>query len=401
MKDSYQVLIVGGGAAGLSVAARLLIDEPTLDVAIVEPSEKHYYQPIWTLVGAGVFDREISERDEADFIPDGAEWIRDRVTALDPDSKRVTLGSGETVSYQFLVLCPGIQIDWHKIDGLVDTLGKNGVSSNYSYDTVSYTWEVLDGLKGGRAIFTSTPTALKCGGAPQKILYLAADHLRRKGVLSRTDVQFMNPGTMVFGVEHFAKTLRKVIARYGIQFNLHTELVGIRGAEQKATFRVTNPADGSKTEKTLDFDMLHVTPHQSAPDFIKKSPAANADGWIDVKRETLQHVRYPEIFGLGDASSVPVAKTGAAVRKQAPVAAANLLQVLRDGSLHAPKLYDGYTSCPLVTGYGKLVLAEFDWDNKPMPSFPFDTSQERYSMYALKLYVLPDLYWHGMLRGRV
>ncbi len=401
MKDAYRILIVGGGAAGLTVAARLLAEDPSLDVGIVEPSDKHYYQPIWTLVGAGVFDREISERDEADFIPDGADWIRDRVDALDADARRVTLSSGATVSYEYLVLCPGIQIDWHKIDGLTDTLGKNGVTSNYSYDIVPYTWEVLQSVRSGRAIFTSTPTPLKCGGAPQKIMYLAADHLRRTGALGRTEVMFANPGTMVFGVEYFAKTLRKVIARYGIDFRLHTELVAVRGPEQKATFRVTDPATGARTEQTVDFDMLHVVPHQSAPDFIKRSAVANADGWIDVKRETLQHVRYPEIFGLGDASSVPVAKTGAAVRKQAPVVAANLLQVMREGSLRHPELYDGYTSCPLVTGYGKLVLAEFDWDNRPMPSFPFDTSQERYSMYALKCYVLPDLYWHGMLRGRV
>jgi sulfide:quinone oxidoreductase len=400
MKDSYQVLIVGGGSAGLSVAAQLLLADPDLDIGIVEPSDKHYYQPIWTLVGAGVFPKEISEKSEEDFIPRGADWIRDRVASVDPDADRVTLESGRAIAYEYLVMAPGIQLDWDRIDGLPGTLGKNGVVSNYGYDRAPQTWDVLRHLNGGRAVFTSPNTPLKCGGAPQKIMYLAADHLRLKGALDRTEVLFMNPGTTVFGVEYFAKTLRKVIARYGIDFNLYTELVAVQGPEQKATFRVTNPDDGTTTERTVEFDMLHVVPPQSAPDFVKKSPLANADGWVDVNRETLQHVRHANVFGLGDAAGTPNAKTGAAVRKQAPVVSANLLQQMRQGSLTAPKRYDGYSSCPLVTGYGKLVLAEFDFDNRPLPSFPFDTSQERYSMYALKVYVLPDLYWHGMLKGR-
>lgn len=400
MKDSYGVLIVGGGSAGLSVAARLLLMNPDLDLGIVEPSDKHYYQPIWTLVGAGVFGKEISLKNEEDFIPNGADWIRDRVSAVDPDANKVTLESGATISYEYLVMAPGIQLDWGKIDGLPETMGKNGVVSNYGYERAPGTWEVLKNLNGGRAIFTSPNTPLKCGGAPQKIMYLAADHLRKKGALGRTEIKFMNPGTVVFGVEYFAKTLRKVIARYGIDFNLYTELIGVQGPEQKATFRITNPEDGSTKEETYGFDMLHVVPPQSAPDFVKKSPLANAEGWVEVTRETLQHVRYPNVFSLGDAAGTPNAKTGAAVRKQAPVVATNLHQLMTQGSLTVPKLYDGYSSCPLVTGYGKLVLAEFDFDNNPLPSFPFDTSQERYSMYALKVYVLPDLYWHGMLRGR-
>ncbi|WP_457653049.1 FAD-dependent oxidoreductase [Rhodocaloribacter sp.] len=400
MKDHYQVLVIGGGTAGLTVAAQLRNQADPPEVAIIEPSEKHYYQPIWTLVGGGVFPREISERDEADFIPDGAVWIRDAAASFDPDHNTVTTRDGKAIGYDYLVVCPGIQIDWDKIPGLAESLGSNGVCSNYSYQTVPYTWETLRHLKGGRAIFTQPATPIKCGGAPQKIMYLTADHLRRKGLLGDTDIQFMSPGMVVFGVKEFERTLKKVIARYGITFNIQHELVEVRGDQREAVFKVT-AEDGSVSEKVLSFDMLHVTPPQSAPDFIKQSPLANAEGWVDLNPATLQHNRYPNVFGLGDAGSTPNAKTGAAVRKQAPTVVRNLLQHMATGYLDDPAVYTGYSSCPLVTGYGKLVLAEFDYDNKPMPSFPFDTTQERYSMYALKIYGLPQMYWHGMLRGRV
>ena len=395
---THGVVIIGGGTAGITVAARLRKARPSLDIAVIDPSEKHYYQPFWTLVGGGVYPREVTERSEGKLMPKGVTWIRDHVTAMDPDSNRVTLGSGAHVNYEYLVVCPGIQLNWSAIPGLQETVGKNGVCSNYTYDLVPYTWETLKSLKGGKLIFTQPSTPIKCGGAPQKIMYLAADHLRRKGHLKDSNIQFMSPGTGVFGVKEFEVTLKKIIARYGIDFHTRTELIAIDGPAKKATFRITDAETGAQHEKVESFDMIHVVPPQSAPDFVRTSALANAEGWVEVDRATLQHVRFANVFSLGDTAGTPNAKTGAAVRKQAPVVVANMLATM--DAKASPKAYDGYSSCPLVTGYGKLVLAEFDYDNNPMPSFPFDTTKERGSMYFLKRYILPQLYWHGMLKGR-
>jgi sulfide:quinone oxidoreductase len=394
-KDHYQVLIVGGGSAGISVAARLQLDDPNLSVGIIEPSEDHFYQPIWTLVGAGVFDREHSRRDEADFIPAGHDWIQDRVASFDPDNNSLKTDNGDVISYDYLVVAAGIQLDWGKIPGLKETVGRNGVVSNYSYNTVSSTWEAIRSFRGGNAIFTQPSTPIKCGGAPQKIMYLADDAFRRQGVRERSHITFASAKGGIFAVKKYADSLNKVIDRKGIETAYERELVEIRGDQREAVFQ--NLATGEN--EVLDYDMIHVTPPMSAPDFIKNSPLADDAGWVSVDPYSLQHTRYNNVFSLGDNSNLPTSKTGAAIRKQAPTVAANVLSLIRNEPIAA--FYKGYTSCPLVTGYGSLILAEFDYDKQPMETFPFDQSQERYSMYALKAYGLPSMYWNGLLRGRM
>ncbi|MCA8944138.1 MAG: NAD(P)/FAD-dependent oxidoreductase [Planctomycetes bacterium] len=395
MTNHHSVLIVGGGSAGLSVAARLCDHDSNLDVAILEPSDKHYYQPIWTLVGGGVFSREISERNEADYIPSGATWIRDGVASFDPDGRAVTTTSGERITYDQLVVCVGIQLDWVKIKGLDGHLGTNGICSNYRYDTVESTWQFLQAMQSGTALFTFPNTPIKCAGAPQKIMYLADDHLRRRGVRDRCKVVYAAASPGIFGVQHYAEPLKKIVERKGIETHFNRNLVEIRPDAKQAVFADVTGGD----ELVLDYEMIHVVPPQSAPDVIKQSPLAGEGGWVEVDDFTLQHKRYPNVFSLGDCSSLPASRTGAAIRKQAPVLVENLLAHREGRELLAQ--YDGYASCPLVTGYGKLILAEFGYGGKVMETFPFDQRKERYSMYALKAYGLPEMYWNGMLRGRM
>ncbi len=391
----HRIVILGGGTAGLTVAARLARKLERPDIAILEPSLKHYYQPLWTLVGAGVFPKQASERDEADFIPKGATWHRDAATELRPDENLVLTRGGRAIGYDYLVVAPGIQIDWGKVEGLEEHLGTRGICSNYDYRTVDYTWYCIRHFRGGTALFTNPGTPVKCGGAPQKIMYLADDHLRKADVRDRSRIVFASATETIFQVPRYARTLERVIERKGIETLFGHDLIAVRPEAREAVFRRV----GSGDEVTLPYEMIHVTPPMSAPDFIKRSPLADAAGWVDVDKFTLQHARYPNVFGLGDASNLPTSKTGAAIRKQAPVVAKNLISTMRGEPPVAR--YDGYTSCPLVTGYGKLVLAEFDYEKTPQETFPLDQSQERRSMYLLKKYGLPAFYWHGMLRGRL
>lgn len=392
----HEVLIVGGGSAGLTVGAMLRNNANPPGVTIIDPSEKHYYQPIWTLVGAGVFPKEVSERKEADYIPPGAEWIKDSVATFDPDNNSLTLKSGSTHTYDILVVTAGIQINWDKIPGLVESVGKagTGVCSNYSYDTVESTFENIRQLKKGTALFTHPSTPIKCGGAPIKITYLASDHWRKNGVAGHIKKKFIKGGPGIFAVKKYADALTKVADRYDIERVWKTDLVALRPDQKEAVFKHMESGE----EIIESYDMIHVTPPMSAPDFIANSPLAADSGWVEVNKETTQHLKYSNVFSLGDCSNLPTSKTGAAIRKQAPTTAANVMAYLAGGTL--PKHYDGYTSCPLVTGYGSLILAEFDYNKQPMESFPFNQAEERYSMYALKAYGLPKMYWHGMLRGR-
>ncbi len=395
MTQHHSILVVGGGSGGLSVAARLRNLPSPPAVAILEPSEKHYYQPLWTLVGGGVFDKETTVRQEKDFIPDGATWIKDSVAGFDPVHNTVTTKSGEKITYDQLVVALGIQLDWGKIKGLDGNLGKDGICSNYTYETVDSTWRTLKDFKGGNAVFTFPSTPMKCAGAPQKIMYLADEWMRKIGVRDRSKIVFASAGAGIFGVKKYARTLAEIVARKGIETHFRRDLVEVRPKSKEAVFK---HLDGGE-ELVLKYDMLHVVPPQSAPDVIKQSEIAAEGNWVSVHKHTLQHVKFPNVFALGDCSSLPTSRTGAAVRKQAPVLVENLM-AFREGKAPSAS-YDGYTSCPLVTGYGKLVMAEFDYDGNPCETFPFDQSKERYSMYALKAYGLPEMYWNGMLRGRM
>ena len=395
MQDHHRILILGGGSAGISVAARLRRADAGLDIGIVEPSESHFYQPLWTLVGAGVFRPEASRRPEADFIPPCVDWIRDRVSSIRPDEKAVVTAGGRRITYEWLVVALGIQIDWTAIPGLAEGIGTRGICSNYSFEHVAYTWETIRTFKGGTALFTVPNTAVKCGGAPQKIMYLADDAFRRQGVRDRTKIVFASPQKAIFAVEKYRKTLEAVMVRKKIDTRFRQNLVELRPDARQAVFENLDTHERS----VVAYDMVHVTPPMSAPDVIKQSPLANEQGWCEADKLTLRHPRFPDVFSIGDAAGLPTSKTGAAIRKQAPVLVHNLLAAMRGAPTDAA--YDGYTSCPVVTGYGKMVLAEFDYDNKPKESFPFDQSKERYSMWLLKTQVLPRLYWYGMLRGRL
>lgn len=416
MKTNYQILIVGGGNAGISVAAQLLRKNSKLDIGIIDPSDKHYYQPAWTLVGGGVFDQKKTMRMEASVIPAGTSWIQKAVQSFEPESNELTCADGTKLSYEYLIVAPGIQLDWHKIKGAKEALGHNGVTSNYVYDLAPKTYEFAKDLKNGKAIFTNPNTPIKCGGAPQKIMYLLSDYWRKQGTLKGNEVHFYSGGGIIFGIPKYAETLNKVIDRYGIQTHFKHNLVEVDGASKVAFFEYAD-ADGKTKRVEQQYDLLHITPPQSAPDFIKLSPLAITDvesgaapgcasldelspsfgGWVDVDKYTLQHNRYSNVFSLGDAANTPNAKTGAAIRKQAPVLVENLLHVMAGQSLTAK--YNGYGSCPLITGYGKLVLAEFDYENQPVETFPFDQGKERWSMYLLKTKVLPWLYWNKILKG--
>jgi sulfide:quinone oxidoreductase len=396
----YDILIVGAGAAGIAAASSLLARVKDLSIGIIDPAEVHYYQPGWTLVGAGIFKQRDTVKTMASLIPDGAEWIKAAVGAFEPEHNRVTLEDTRPVYYERLIVATGIKLDWHGVEGLVDTLGHNGVTSNYRYDLAPYTWHLVNKLQGGRAVFTQPPMPIKCAGAPQKALYLSADHWQRRGVLQNLKIDFYNAGEVLFGVKEYVPALMEYIERYNARLHFCRRLVKIDGEAKKAWFEST-AVDGSSSELEIDFDMIHVCPPQCAPDFVRHSALADANGWVDVDQNTLQHKRFSNIWGLGDAMNAPNAKTAAAARMQAPIVANNLLEDM--GMVKGVAHYNGYGSCPLTVERGKIVLAEFGYGGKLLPSFPrWVINGQRPSRLAwyLKEKILPPVYWMAMLKGK-
>ena len=393
-----KVLIVGGGTAGVTVAASMRRHAPRdVGITIIEPAEQHYYQPAFTLVGAGVYASARTRKQEAKLIPAGVRLIRATAQRFDPANNSVGLSNGETLSYDYLVVCTGVKLDWDKIEGLTATLGRNGVCSNYSPSYMTYTWECIQALKpGSQAVFTQPPLPFKCPGAPQKIAYLTADYLRRRGILEDCDLAFFVHAPVIFSVSYFARELVKIAERYGIKVRYQHNLVAVDGPGKTATHELVG-GENQGQRITIPFDMLHVCPPQSAPDEIKASPLANAAGWVEVNQNTMQHARYANVFSLGDVCSAPNSKTAAAVRKQAPVVVRNILRVMAGQAIDPG--YDGYASCPLTTAFGKVILAEFSYGGKVTPSLPLDPSKERWIGWWIKVTGLPLMYWYYMLKG--
>ena len=397
---SYDVLIVGGGAAGISTAASLVKRCKGISVAIIDPAENHYYQPGWTLVGGGVFTPEQTRRSMASLIPKGVEWIKAAVAAFDPDNNTVVLEGCRLLNYQRLVVAAGIKLNWDAIPGLSETLGKNGVTSNYRYDLAPYTWELVNKVRSGRAIFTQPPMPIKCAGAPQKAMYLSCDHWHREGRLNNIDVEFYNAGAVLFGVADYVPALMKYVDKYQAKLNFGHTLTRIDGPAKTAWF-ATKDEQGNDVEVSREFDMIHVVPPQVAPDFIRNSPLVDGAGWVDVDQATLQHKKYANIWALGDVMNAPNAKTAAAARMQAPIVANNIAADIsgRGGDIAH---YNGYGSCPLTVERGKIVLAEFGYVGKLLPSFPkmmLDGTKPSRLAWLLKEKILPPIYWQGMLKG--
>ncbi|MFL9710083.1 TIGR01244 family sulfur transferase [Methylobacillus sp. Pita1] len=396
----HQVVIVGAGAAGIAAASSLLSRNPDLDIAVIDPAEIHYYQPGWTMVGGGVFRPEVTVRTMASVIPAPVKWIKAAVAAFEPNQNRILLEGCKPLAYDVLVVCPGIKLDWHGIEGLVETLGENGVTSNYRYDLAPYTWQLVSQLRRGKAVFTQPPMPIKCAGAPQKAMYLSADYWRRTGCLRDISVDFYNSGPVLFGVKEYVPALMEYVERYDARLHFGHRLTKVDGKARRAWFAMAGPEGGQRSLE-VEFDMLHVVPPQQAPDFIRASSLTDSAGWLDVDQYTLRHKQYANVFALGDVTNAPNAKTAAAARKQAPVVAENVLAILAGQEMQA--IYDGYGSCPLTVERGKIVLAEFGYGGKLLPSFPrWLINGQRPSRLAwwLKERILPPVYWKAMLKGR-
>lgn len=416
MKKHYQILIIGAGTAGIMTAAQLKKRDSNLEIALVDPAVEHYYQPAWTLVGAGAYDKQKTIRPMASLIPKGVTWIQDEVVGFDADNQAIQTNKQGVLTYDYLVVCPGLVNDYSLIEGLAEAIEKGVVCSNYI--DPEYTWKQLQAFQGGTAIFTQPSTPIKCGGAPQKIMYLACDYFRKKGIDKKTKVYFPMPGSVIFGVKVIADTLLEVVERYGIDFKPFHNPIRIDAEAKIAYFKPTNAQDNhcfvtSDDQQTpvlaadvvaMPFDFLHLAPPQTAPAFVKNSNLVNAMGWLDVDHNSLQHNKYTAIFGLGDVAGLPTAKTGAAIRKQVPVVVDNLMRLIQKQEA-TNKSYTGYSSCPLVTGYGKMVLAEFNYKNEFIPDpklkqiLVFSSHKEHWRLWMLKKHLLPYLYWSKMMKG--
>ncbi|KAH7930814.1 sulfide-quinone oxidoreductase [Leucogyrophana mollusca] len=407
-KNQFKVVIVGGGSGGLTIANQIYdrfkaAGKPLNagDITVLDAAEYHYYQPGWTLVGAGLRPKTDFRRPLASLFPPHISHIQENVQSFSPTTSSVTTTTGRTVSYESLVVAAGLKINWDAIPGLSRALAdpSSGVSSIYSYDTCDKTWNDIDALRSGNALFTQPAGVVKCAGAPQKIMWMAWDRYQKTARGNNIKVDFYSGMPTMFSVKKYSDALNALRIERGVGAEFQHNLVAVDAENRKATFK---KSDGSTMERS--FTLLHATPPMGPLDFIKGSPIADAAGWVEVNQATLRHAKpeFGNVFALGDCSSLPTSKTAAAITSQAPVLAENLFSVLDTGNTSIAK-YDGYTSCPLLTGYGELMLAEFKYGLEPKESFAQyfgDQSKPRRAFYHLKKDLFPWAYWNYMIKGK-
>ncbi|XP_015524956.1 sulfide:quinone oxidoreductase, mitochondrial [Neodiprion lecontei] len=396
---SCKILVVGGGTAGCTMAAKFSnkFKGSKDTVVIVEPSERHYYQPMFTLIGGGVKTLESSYKSMEKVLPKDAQWIKDRVVKFEPESNTVTVANGDSIQYEYLIVALGLQLYWNKIPGLSEALEdpKVPVCSIYGPETVGKVFRTIENTKSGSAYFTFPNSPVKCPGAPQKIVYLAEEYWHNKRKLQDIHVTYNTALPVIFGVKKYADALWKVCQSRNISVNLQTNLIEIRTSKNEAVFQNLQNPDELNTVK---YSMLHVTPPMGPPELLKNHSAlTNEAGFLSVDPQTLRHDKYSNIFGLGDCTNTPNSKTMAAIAAQSKVVYEHLSADL-SGKV-SKETYNGYASCPLVTGYGKCILAEFDYKLQPTETFPINQAKEYFAMYLLKKYFFPYLYWNWMLKG--
>ncbi|XP_063061746.1 sulfide:quinone oxidoreductase, mitochondrial-like [Engraulis encrasicolus] len=393
-KEHVKVLVLGGGSGGITMSARMKRKVGAENVAVVEPSEMHYYQPIWTLVGAGAKTVESSGRPTASVMPSGVRWIKSKVSEVSPDTNSVRTDCGKEITYEYLIVALGLQLHYERIKGLPEGLDHPKIGSNYSRKTVQKTWKALQDFKEGNAVFSFPNSPVKCPGAPQKIMYLTDAYLRKTGKRSSATITYNTSLPVLFGVKKYADALWEICKARDLNVNLRHNLVEVRPDKQEAVFE---HLDKPGETKVFQYEMLHVTPPMGPLDVMKGSPLADGAGWLNLNKETLQHQLYPNVFGIGDCTNLPTPKTAAAVAAQSAVLDRTISRVMEKSQ--PDKKYNGYTSCPLVTSYNTVILAEFDYNLQPQETFPLDQGKERRVMYHMKADFMPHLYWHGMLRG--
>lgn len=429
-----KILIVGGGLAGMSTAARFTNSLDNPDITVLEPGDTATsYQPGQTLVGAGIWNNSDTEYKTADFIPSGVTVIKEKAVEFDPANNTVKTSGGKTLKYDYMVIAAGLKLDFSKIEGLGisetitsrgddsavrKVIGKNGISSIYFANGATDTWAnmqkfIADAKSGKKVkgIFTHPNTPIKCGGAPKKIMYLTDARLREAGARDNAELTFYPNGDKMFGVKEYHDAIVNQFEARNMKWNYRHNLIGVDPVKKVATFNRHWKEKGSwdedleeysivmRTETVeKEFDFLHITPPMKAAEEIANSPVGSAKGWVPVNKETLQHVKFPNVFALGDIAAVPMGKTGGSARKQYKVVVDNIISMMEGKELAS--FYGGYTVCPLITSIGTVMLAEFDWSKKPTPSFPLDPTQERWIWWLLKVYALKPMTQYGMLSGR-
>ena len=392
--ERHDILVIGGGNAGISLAARLLRNGAE-QVSLVEGQEVHRYRPLLNYVGASEATMDRLERPMAGVIPTGCSWIRDEVVQVDAAASQVRTRGGRTLQYGTLVVCPGMVEDWAATPGLREAYDEGWAGSTFVPSSASQLWPTLRDARG-TVVFTVPPEPSPCGSTALKPLFMAVDHWRRAGALDDLRTVLVLPRSVVTGLRAADERLDRLLDSAGVEVVREAQVERVDTRTRQVT--LTTPSGAISLD---DVTYAHVVPHYRAPEWVADSGLSDGSpaGVVDIDPETLRHRRHPTVWSIGDAAAVATPPSGGALRKQVDVLAHNIQAVATGGDL---RRYDGYTVMPITVSRRSLMLVEVDRDEQSVPSVPLvDLTKPRRSTWWFDRYCLPVTYYRRILRGKV
>jgi sulfide:quinone oxidoreductase len=379
MTMGHDVLVLGGGVGG-TVVANLVAKELGDDarVTLVDATGIHVYQPGFLYVAVGQEQPADLQRPETSLLRKGIKLVVDRVTLIDPSTQKVVLGSGRTLRYDELLIATGSRTVMEEVPGGA------GAHDFYTIEGAARLFRALKEFKGGTIVIGVAGIPYKCPPAPVEFAFLLDDYLRSTGIRDQSTIKLLSPLNRAFTIEATSKLVQPLLAERGI------ELTGFFNVESvDPVAKTVTSLEG----ETIDYDLLVLVPPHRGQKVIEDSGIGDERGWIPVDRNTLKHVRFDHIWVVGDATDIPITKSGSVAHYEASVAADAIVAEAR--GLPAPThVYDGKVMCFLETGRGAATTIQFDYDHPPVSPTP----ARRWHWAKL---LFNKTYWHTVPQGRL
>jgi sulfide:quinone oxidoreductase len=374
-----KVIVLGGGVGG-TLAANLISKKLGAEgtVTVIDPVGMHVYQPGFLYVALGQANGRWLAQDERHLLRDDVQMVIDRAVKVDPVQRTVVLARGETLAYDYLVVATGSRLARDEIPGLIE-----GAHDFYSLEGAIRLREALHSFTGGRIVMGVAGIPYKCPPAPVEFVFMLEEYLRKRGIRDKSTITLASPLNRAFTIEATSKVVQPILEQRGIELATFFNVEAVLPQKKLVT---------SIEGEELPYDLLVLVPPHRGAQVIQDSGLGDERGWVPVSRATLQHEKFDNVFAIGDATNLPISKSGSTAHFEAPVVASQI--AARMNGTTAKENYGGRVMCFLETGHSQATTIRFDYDHPPVSPKPS-------LLWHYAKWVFNRVYWVTVPQGRV